>query len=98
MVLLHMGKFCLCVQVVVLLRNLRYSLLDTSSQYQNERAIGDYFKTNSRNNVFITTKVWPTDLGFEETLQSFEESLFDLRTSYVSAHFLQDLSSIVFRR
>ncbi|GAB5369115.1 hypothetical protein AAMO2058_001377900 [Amorphochlora amoebiformis] len=66
-----------------------YRLLDSASAYNNEHIIGDILRRRSaRRHVFVTTKVWPTDLGFNETLQSFHTSLENLKTSYIDLYMI----------
>jgi diketogulonate reductase-like aldo/keto reductase len=53
-----------------------YRLFDTASSYGNEQEIGEAIKASGlpRNEVFITTKVWPGEYGYEATLKAFESS------------------------
>lgn len=53
-----------------------YRLIDTAAAYGNEREVGTAI-TNSglpRDEVFIETKVWISDFGYDETLHAFEKS------------------------
>jgi diketogulonate reductase-like aldo/keto reductase len=61
-------------------------LVDTAEQYDNEQVIGSLFAQRQlqRNALYLTTKVWPTHLGFGETLRSVYDSLSRLRTSYAN--------------
>jgi methylglyoxal/glyoxal reductase len=54
-----------------------YRLIDTATLYQNEKSIGEAIKENSvaREELFITTKVWNDDQGFEKTLKAYDQSL-----------------------
>lgn len=53
-----------------------YRLIDTAASYGNEGEVGEAVRSSglSRGEVFITTKVWPSDFGYERTLGAFEES------------------------
>lgn len=62
-----------------------YHHLDTAQFYYNEAEIGTAVKNSSvdRDDLFITTKVWPTNLTKEKFIPSIEESLDKLQTDYV---------------
>jgi diketogulonate reductase-like aldo/keto reductase len=53
-----------------------FRLIDTASSYGNEREIGEAIKASGlpRNEIFVTTKVWPGEFGYEATLKAFETS------------------------
>ncbi|MRG27430.1 aldo/keto reductase [Laceyella tengchongensis] len=53
-----------------------YRSIDTAANYKNEESVGKAIKKVdvSRNELFITTKVWNTHQGYESTLNAFEES------------------------
>jgi len=61
------------------------TLIDTARRYGTERLIGPALKKIGidRKKLFITTKVWPADYGYEAALKSITASLNDLDTSYV---------------
>lgn len=67
-----------------------FKLIDTATYYKNEREIGQAIKDNSmlREDIFITTKVWDDDQGYEKTLKAFERSLKALQTSYVDLYLI----------
>lgn len=62
-----------------------YRYLDTAAFYFNEDQIGQAIKESgiAREELFIASKVWRTELGFEKTLKSCEESLKKLGTDYL---------------
>eukprot|EP00445_Apocalathium_hangoei_P030103 CAMPEP_0203927574 /NCGR_PEP_ID=MMETSP0359-20131031/66977_1 /ASSEMBLY_ACC=CAM_ASM_000338 /TAXON_ID=268821 /ORGANISM="Scrippsiella Hangoei, Strain SHTV-5" /LENGTH=277 /DNA_ID=CAMNT_0050856363 /DNA_START=397 /DNA_END=1230 /DNA_ORIENTATION=- len=66
-----------------------YRLVDTAQRYENEAGIGDALAkamaagTVSREELFVTTKVWVEAMGYEQTLRSIDKSLAKLRLSYV---------------
>ena len=62
-----------------------YRHLDTARKYENEKIIGNALKECNiqRRDLFITSKVWKTDLGYDNTLRSFEASLNDLGLQYM---------------
>ena len=53
-----------------------YRLIDTAAAYGNERGVGDAIRASglARDDVFIETKVWISDYGFDETLHAFDKS------------------------
>ncbi len=53
-----------------------YRLIDTASLYENEAGVGRAIARSgiARDEIFLTTKVWNTDQGYESTLRAFEES------------------------
>lgn len=67
---------------------LGYRLIDTASSYHNEEVIGAALERSDvpREDFFITTKVWPTDQGYEPTLQAFEASRTRLGLEYIDLY------------
>lgn len=62
-----------------------YRYFDTAAFYFNEEDLGAAIKESSidRSEIFISSKVWRTNLGYESTIKSFEESLKKLDTDYL---------------
>jgi diketogulonate reductase-like aldo/keto reductase len=62
-----------------------YRHIDTAQMYGNEEAVGHGIKASGipREDLFITTKIWYTDLQKNQVLQSTAESLRKLQTDYV---------------
>lgn len=67
-----------------------YRHIDTAVLYGNETEIGHAIKNAeiNREEIFLTTKVWNTHRGYENVLQSFEESLNKLQTDYIDLYLL----------
>ena len=65
-----------------------YRAIDTASLYYNEEEVGEAIATSNvnRDELFITTKVWNSDQGYDETLRAFEVSLKKLRLDYVDLY------------
>ncbi|MCG8390570.1 MAG: aldo/keto reductase [Cytophagales bacterium] len=65
-----------------------YRLIDTAAAYRNEDGVGRAIKRSGvpREDIFLTTKVWNSDQGYEETLAAFERSLKLLQTDYVDLY------------
>jgi 2,5-diketo-D-gluconate reductase A len=53
-----------------------YRLVDTAAAYMNESAVGEAVRNSGldRSDVFIETKVWISDYGYDETLHAFDQS------------------------
>lgn len=51
-----------------------YKLIDTASYYNNEHIIGKAIKDLNRDDFLVTTKIWPTDLSYDDAMHSFEAS------------------------
>jgi 2,5-diketo-D-gluconate reductase A len=62
-----------------------YRLIDTAASYMNEEAVGKAIKRSGvpREELFITTKLWIHDAGFEKTKKAFERSLKKLQLDYL---------------
>jgi methylglyoxal/glyoxal reductase len=67
-----------------------YRSIDTASFYQNEESVGKAVKESSiaRKDLFITSKVWNTDQGYDTTLKAFEESLKKLDMEYLDLYLI----------
>jgi 2,5-diketo-D-gluconate reductase A len=67
-----------------------YRHIDTAALYANERGVGDGVRSSGvpREQLFITTKVWDDDHGFDETLRAFDRSLELLQMDYVDLYLI----------
>ncbi len=67
-----------------------YRSIDTAAIYRNEAGVGRALKSSgiSREEIFLTTKVWNSDQGFESTLKAFETSLELLDTPYLDLYLI----------
>lgn len=71
-----------------------YRSIDTAAVYQNEGSVGeaiaDLFKesTVAREDLFVTSKVWNADLGYESTLAAYETSLNKLGLDYLDLYLI----------
>lgn len=65
-----------------------YRHIDTAAVYRNEEEVGKAIIQSGidRNELFITTKVWDTDQGYENTLKAYETSLSKLQLDYVDLY------------
>ena len=62
-----------------------YRLIDTAQAYYNEEGVGTAISNSGipRKELFLTTKVWITNAGYEKAKASIEESLKKLKTDYI---------------
>jgi diketogulonate reductase-like aldo/keto reductase len=67
-----------------------YRHIDTARFYGNEKGIGEAIKNSSvpREEIFVTTKLWNSDHGFNRALDAFEESREDLGLDYVDLYLI----------
>jgi diketogulonate reductase-like aldo/keto reductase len=67
-----------------------YRLIDTAAAYFNERQVGEGLRRSgvARGEVFVTTKLWISDYGYESALRAFEASLRRLGLDYVDLYLL----------
>ena len=67
-----------------------YRLIDTAAAYGNEEAVGRAVKTSgvSREELFVTTKLWIQDAGYESAKRAFERSLAKLQLDYLDLYLI----------
>ncbi|OME77159.1 2,5-diketo-D-gluconic acid reductase [Paenibacillus sp. FSL A5-0031] len=67
-----------------------YRLIDTAASYLNEEAVGRAIKRSgrAREELFITTKLWVQDTGYERTKRAFERSLTRLQLDYLDLYLI----------
>ena len=67
-----------------------YSLIDTAAVYGNEETVGKGIKASgaSREDIFVTTKLWRENLGYESTKKEFEKSLNRLELEYIDLYLI----------
>jgi diketogulonate reductase-like aldo/keto reductase len=65
-----------------------YRHIDTAAVYKNEEQVGEAIRQSGvpREELFITTKVWNSDQGFDSTLRAHEDSLKRLGLDYVDLY------------
>ena len=67
-----------------------YRLIDTAAAYKNEEAVGRAIKRSSvvREELFVTTKLWIQDAGYESTKKAFERSLERLQLDHLDLYLI----------
>lgn len=75
-----------------------YRLIDTAASYMNETAVGNAIKKSGvdRKELFITTKLWVQDHGYENTMKSFQRSMDKLQLDYLDLYLIHQPYSDVF--
>jgi diketogulonate reductase-like aldo/keto reductase len=65
-----------------------YRLIDTAAAYFNERQVGEEIVRSGidRSEIFVTTKLWISDYGYERALRAFDASLRKLGLDYVDRY------------
>lgn len=78
------------VEAVSVALSTGYRLIDTAAAYANERGVGDAIKASglARSDVFIESKVWISDYGYDETLHAFEKSARKLQVDVIDLFIL----------
>lgn len=66
-----------CERVVTDALRVGYRLLDTAASYGNEQAVGNAIKRSGvpREDLFVTTKLWINDAGYDKTRRAFDRSM-----------------------
>ena len=67
-----------------------YTHIDTAAIYGNEKSVGRAIKDSgiAHNTLFITTKLWNTERGFDKAIAAFEKSLADLGLEYLDLYLI----------
>ena len=70
--------------------NLGYKMIDTASFYNNEVGIGNGIKESGidRKDIFIVTKLWNDDHGYDNTIEAFNKSLNNLQVDYIDLYLI----------
>ncbi|HEY3041977.1 MAG TPA: aldo/keto reductase [Pyrinomonadaceae bacterium] len=75
-----------------------YRLLDTAASYGNEKAVGNAIKRSGvpRNQLFVTTKLWIEDTGYEKAKRAFDRSMKRLQLDYLDLYLIHQPYGDVF--
>ncbi len=67
-----------------------YRHIDTAAAYKNEGSVGQAIKESgvAREDIFITSKLWNEDRGYENTKKAFENTLKELGTDYLDLYLI----------
>ncbi len=79
-----------CTRCVVDAIQTGYRLIDTAASYTNEAAVGAGIRQSgvAREDLFVTTKLWVQDTGYERTQQAIDKSLARLQLDYLDLYLI----------
>jgi len=79
-----------CVEYVKNALHMGYRLIDTAAAYQNERSVGKGIKESGvkREEIFVTSKIWVQDYGYENARKAIDASLKRLGLDYMDLYLL----------
>lgn len=79
-----------CEQCVTNALEAGYRLFDTAASYENEASIGAALRSSGipREGLFITTKLWVQDAGYDGALKAFDSSLKQLGLDYIDLYLI----------
>ncbi|SDI00467.1 Aldo/keto reductase [Pseudobutyrivibrio sp. 49] len=79
-----------------------YRYIDTAAFYENEKPVGkainDYINSHDlkREDIFVTSKAWKTELGYEKTLKAFEKTMKEIELDYLDLYLVHWPASYAF--
>ena len=78
------------VDSICLAAQLGYRLFDTASLYMNEQGLGEGLRRSGipREELFVSSKVWNQDQGYEATMAAFQEGLDDCKLGYYDLYLI----------
>ena len=71
-----------------------YRHIDTAAFYENEKQVGqainDFIATGAakREDIFVTSKVWKSELGYKKTLAAFEKTMSEIGLDYLDLYLI----------
>ena len=79
-----------CRDAVVHALEFGYRLIDTAAIYENERDVGQGIRDSGipRSEIFVTTKLWNSDHGYDSALRAFDASLERLGLDYLDLYLI----------
>lgn len=80
----------ICVNSVRTAIEKGYKHVDTAAVYGNEKSVGEGIRESGkqREEIFLTSKLWNTERGYDTTLRAFEKTISDLGTDYLDLYLI----------
>ncbi len=77
-------------QAVLYALEIGYRLIDTAAMYMNEEDVGEAVRESGvpREEIFVSTKLWNADHGYDKALAAFDQSLEKLGFSYIDLYLI----------
>ena len=87
----------ICKQSCLTALKAGYRHIDTAHAYNDERGVGEAVKESGipREEIWITSKLWPTEYGEGKTLKAIDEMLARLQTDYIDLLYVQPVGDFV---
>jgi diketogulonate reductase-like aldo/keto reductase len=78
------------IEAVATALNNGYSHIDAAAVYGNEKVVGEGILASGvkRENIFVTSKVWNTEHGYDKTIKAFNKTLSDLKLDYLDLYLI----------
>ncbi len=77
-----------CLGAVKKALDMGYTHIDTADMYGNHREVGKAIKGHERSGLFITSKVWRSDLAYNKVIEICDKSLKEIGTDYLDLYLL----------
>lgn len=79
-----------CINAVTWALEAGYRHIDTAKFYKNEKDVGEAVRNSGikREEIFVTTKLWNEDHGYESALKAFDKSLKELNIDYIDCYLI----------
>jgi len=79
-----------CKRCVMDALDVGYRAIDTAASYQNEEAVGEAIRESriNREDIFVTSKLWISDMGYEATKEAVDVSLNKLQLDYLDLYLI----------
>ena len=67
-----------------------YRHIDTAARYENEQSVGEGIRQSGvdRSEIFVTSKLWNTERGYDKAMRAFEKTMSDLGLEYLDLYLL----------
>ena len=79
-----------CINALIYALKLGYRHIDTAAYYKNEKEVGIAVRQSEipREEIFVTSKIWPNDFGYKNTEKAFTKTIQSLDISYLDLYLI----------